>query len=72
MIRRLSERGRLVVAVAAGALTLGLGGAGAVALTTVGAAAPTGVQVKNGGPDPCILAISYAHQWGICIQPPTN
>ena len=72
MIRRLSKRGRLAVTVAAGAMTLGLGGARAAAVTTVSAAAPAGVQVKNGGPDPCIVAISYAHQWGICIQPPTN
>jgi hypothetical protein len=85
MIRGLSERGRRAVIVAAGAMTLALGGAGAVALTTLGAAsgpvsapaapAALGVHnggVHNGGPDPCILAISYANQWGICIQPPTN
>jgi predicted ATPase len=64
-------------------MTLALGGAGAVALTTLGAAsgpvsaptapaAPAALHVQNGGPDPCILAISYANQWGICIQPPTN
>jgi hypothetical protein len=85
MIRGLSERGRKAVTVAAGAMTLALGGAGAVALTTLGVAsgpvsapaAPAALHVhnggvQNGGPDPCILAISYANQWGICIQPPTN
>jgi hypothetical protein len=70
---------RLAVTVAA-VSTLGLGGAGlAAALTTGGGGARVGtsvggagLQATNGGQDPCILAISYAHLWGICIQPPTN
>ena len=70
---------RLAVKVAA-ALTFALGGAGAAAALTMGGAAGpvgtsagvAGLHATNGGADPCILAISYAHLWGICIQPPTN
>jgi hypothetical protein len=77
MIRRLSDRRRYRVAVAAGLVSLGLGAGGAVGLVTLGSTSRTAssaspqVHLGASGFDPCIVAIAYG-QLGVCIQPPTT
>jgi hypothetical protein len=67
---------RAVTALAAATMALGTAGAAAVAFAAPAhgsrAAAGPSIQQSGGGGDPYFVCISYAHQWGICVGPPTN
>jgi nitrous oxide reductase len=66
---------RAVTALAGATIALGSAGAAAAAFTAPAHAshAATGANVgKGGGGDPYFVCIAYAHQWGICVGPPTT
>ena len=66
---------RTVTALAAATVALGTAGAAAAAFTapTHGSHAAAGPSVQQGGGgNPYFVCLAYAHQWGICVGPPTN
>lgn len=76
---RFTERRLRAMMIAAGALTLTAGTAAVGMAATSGSHAGTSNQpagrshaVALASPAAPFLCLAYAHQWGICVGPPTN